>query len=74
MEFSEPTVTQRARLTEILLTEVVAFGPKVRVYCTKLGLWTEGGRIETCGHFREMEDCRYCYDGGMEHEPCEGCK
>ena len=71
---SEPTTTQRASETEILLVDVVAFGPMVRVYCTELGLWTIGGRIETCGHMREIEDCRYCYDGGVAHELCVGCK
>jgi hypothetical protein len=71
---SETTVTQRARLEEIELTDVIAFGPDVRVYCTQLGLWTFGGRVASCGHFRQMEDCRYCYESGTEHKPCKGCK
>jgi hypothetical protein len=69
----KPTVTRRAELEAIELTEVVEHAPDARVYCETLGLWTVGGRVELCGHFREMEDCRYCYDGGMEHEPCPGC-
>lgn len=74
MEYAEPTVTQRARLNEIELTEVVAFAPDARVYCKTLGLWTRGGRVETCAnHYAQDSDCRYCWESGTVHEPCAGC-
>ena len=69
----EPTVTQLANLKAIELTEVVAFPPGERVYCRTLGLYVVDGAVSTCGHFREMEDCRYCYESGTEHKPCSGC-
>jgi hypothetical protein len=74
---SEPTVTQRAKLQEIELKreDVVAFGPRERVFCSAVGAFTVAGRIAPCtDHLAQHRDCVPCYDSGKEHAPCPKCR